>query len=241
VTDCDTIRGLIGADLLGGLDEGEERELREHLATCPDCAAQHARLTRVVPLLDLAGPPLPLLLPDGLEDRLVERTTSALPPVRSRRPWLQGRRWAAPALAGALAGAVATVLLLYGIGAIGGSSPRAPQATVVQLQPTEGSPAATAVVYVIDDKGTSTIAVRASGLPAPRPGDRYSVWLSTGHGSYSAGEIYVSAGGWATAILQSRAAIAPGTSIGILLTAASARGEPPRLLVQGEVPLGHNT
>ena len=41
---CDEIRPQLGAYVLGGLEPEEEREVREHLAHCPDCAREYAEL-----------------------------------------------------------------------------------------------------------------------------------------------------------------------------------------------------
>ena len=44
MTACDHIRFDIGGYVLGALEPAEAAAVREHLATCADCAAEHARL-----------------------------------------------------------------------------------------------------------------------------------------------------------------------------------------------------
>lgn len=47
---------LLAGDALGGLDASEHDQLRSHAATCPDCAADAARLDEVMVDLALAAP-----------------------------------------------------------------------------------------------------------------------------------------------------------------------------------------
>ena len=88
-------------------------------------------------------------------------------------------------------------------------------------------------MYVINQNGLATIALEAHGLPAPRPGEHYVVWLSGDHGSYAVGTIQVSKTGWATAILRSRRTAWPGTRISILATPGEHDMGGTRLLVRG--------
>jgi len=55
VKSCAEIRPLIGAHLLGALDDDETTVLFTHLAHCQECAAKHSRLSQLMPLIDLAG------------------------------------------------------------------------------------------------------------------------------------------------------------------------------------------
>ena len=54
---CDEIRPQLGAYVLGGLEPEEEREVREHLAHCPDCAREYAELAELPAKLDLIEAP----------------------------------------------------------------------------------------------------------------------------------------------------------------------------------------
>ena len=56
MNDCAEARALMGAQVLGVLDDDEARVLFVHLARCEECAAKHARLSPLVPLIDRAGP-----------------------------------------------------------------------------------------------------------------------------------------------------------------------------------------
>jgi anti-sigma factor RsiW len=232
VSECGEIRTLIGAHLLGGLDEDEERVLFAHLARCDECREKHDELARLVPLVERAGPiEESPALPEQTTDRLLAGMEEAASPPR--RGGETARRWA-PALAGVLVGVLGTLGVVAALGALGGSgsSPRA--ATSIRLDPTLEAPTAAAMVYVINQNNRATIALEAHGLPKPRPGEQYVVWLSGDHGSYVIGSLRVSAMGWATAILRVPHATWPGTHVSILATpGTNEMGRPARLLAQG--------
>jgi anti-sigma factor RsiW len=236
VRNCSEIRALIGTHLLGGLDDQEASALFAHLAECPECAAKHARLSQLVPLIDRAGPidERPDL-PEHAKERLLAGSAWAESPAPrwQSRPLAAFRRFA-PVLGGSLAGAGATLAVVAAFGGLSGSSsPAQRAATSVRLSPTLEAPTAAATVYVINHQGAATIALEASGLPAPRPGERYIVWLSGDHGSYAVGEIQVSRTGWATAILRSPHTTWPGTRISILATPRMSMTGRTRMLVRG--------
>jgi anti-sigma factor RsiW len=231
---CAEARGMIGADLLGALDDEERGALVAHLAHCQECAAKHARLAQLVPLIARAGPldDQPVL-PRQAEERLLAGTTSA--PRAGRRDWAR-RRWV-PAVGGALVGAavtlalVALVALLDGRG--GGTQSTPPPTMSLALSPTREAPTAGAMVYVINGNNRTTVALEAHGLPAPRPGQRYVVWVSGEYGSYALGTLQVSKSGWATAILKSGHSTWPGTRISILVTPGGSDVGGTRLLARG--------
>jgi anti-sigma factor RsiW len=230
VTGCAEARGLIGADLLGALDDEERDALVAHLAHCQECAAKHARLAQLVPLIDRAGPmDSEPALPDGAEERLLAATTAA--PRARRRRWTHPR-WV-PAVGGALVGAAVTLALVALLGGGSGQTPSPPAAMSLALSPTREAPTAAAMVYVINRENMTTVALEAHGLPAPRPGQHYVVWISGEYGSYALGTIQVNKSGWATAILKSGHSTWPGTHISILVTPGSSDMGGTRLLARG--------
>ena len=91
---------LISARLDGLLTEEEERELDEHLASCPDCRRARREMDTVHRML-LAASPLP---PEGLEDRILDDLPDQ---PRRRSPWMKK---AAP-----LAAAAVFLLAVVGI------------------------------------------------------------------------------------------------------------------------------
>ena len=223
---CAEARGSIGAHLLGALDDDETGALFAHMAHCQECAAKHARLSQLVPLIDRAGPGDDQLgLPGEAEERLLAGSAR-----RRRRP---GLRRHVPTLAGALAGAAAALAAVALLGGLGGSSPAPREAASVQLSPTLEAPSAAATAYVINKNGLSTIALEARGLPPPRAGERYLVWLSDDHRSYAIGTIEINKMGWGTAILRRHYATWPGTRISILAAPAKSMNGRARLLARG--------
>jgi hypothetical protein len=223
MTDCTEARAQLGAHLLGGLERSEADDLTAHLAVCPDCGASRARLAGVVELIDLAGPPEPPGVPGGFEERLIERATAAspaAPPRLQQRRSRLNRRSLGASVAVALAGAAAAVAIIAAVGELGGSSPPPAQIATIRLVPIGGASHAKAIVYVITKDGHTTLALEASGLPSPRHGKHFIVWLSGRGGSFSAGTIRVTKTGWATAILNSPHLASPGSTIELSIVPA---------------------
>jgi len=98
---------LIGAFVVGQLDEREAAGLRAHLEGCPVCRADVAELAPVAAVLPLADPALldsePAFPPDRLERRILAR-------VRAERRSRQRGRWLRWSAAGALAAGLAAIL-----------------------------------------------------------------------------------------------------------------------------------
>jgi Anti-sigma-K factor rskA/Putative zinc-finger len=239
MNDCHEERALLGAHLLGGLEDDETARLEAHLATCARCREERDRLASVVSLVTVAGPPDLAVLPEGFEDRLVAmagRTRSRPNRVLPNRRRRFGRGRLEFGLGGALVGAAATVALLFAFGGLGGSSPGQPAALTVDLSPTAQAPNAWAVVYLINGKSSSTMALEAHGLPRPGPDQHYEVWFSDRSGAYSVGTIQVTPSGWSSAVLHSPAIVRVGSLVDISLVSKSGRrGGAYRPLVEGTV------
>ena len=78
----------IGAFVLGALDTDAEKRVREHLATCQECAAAHSELAGIPGLLDLAvvtGATEDEPLPPAIEERLLDRFARERPERPSSR------------------------------------------------------------------------------------------------------------------------------------------------------------
>jgi anti-sigma factor RsiW len=235
--DCSESRLLLGAYTLGGLEEEQAAELRAHLATCTSCSEEHDRLARVVSMLDIAGPLESQPLPQGLEDRLVAQAVQAhASSTRQAHPGRSARSRLAPALVGAAVGAAVVVSLLAALGLLGASAPLQGPSSTAHLTATSQAPNASAVAYVITMNGTSTVALQAQGLPHARADEHYIVWVSSPHGSYSAGTIQVTPTGWATAILRFPRTVYPGSLIQISLVSTKSGNGAYRPLAQGTLP-----
>jgi hypothetical protein len=117
---CGQIREELGGYVLGALEPAEREAVAAHLARCPECAVEHARIAALPALLAHAdGLEIPTA-PHAVEERVLdeiarERGASR----RTRRPrrrwipsWVGGRALVAGALAGAVLGAGVTALVL---------------------------------------------------------------------------------------------------------------------------------
>ncbi|GHH45043.1 anti-sigma factor family protein [Lentzea cavernae] len=100
---------LLGAYVLGALDEQEVREMDEHLASCPDCARELDELRDMEAFLGEVPPEAMLDGPPEGGDLLLQRT---LRQVRSERGGVARRRQFA---IGAAAAVVAAVVLGAGV------------------------------------------------------------------------------------------------------------------------------
>ena len=100
MTGCDHVRPELGGYVLGALEPEEEAAVREHLATCSECAAEHASVAGLPRLLALAapmaeaGPPAPALEERVLDAIAGERPhRAAAPPPAAAAPRARaGRR-----------------------------------------------------------------------------------------------------------------------------------------------------
>lgn len=113
---------LLGAYVLGALDEQEVREMDQHLASCPDCARELDELRDMDAFLGEVPPEAVLDGPPEGGDLLLQRT---LRQVRAERGGVARRRQFA---LGAAAAVVAAVVLGAGVFVGKATSPDANQA-----------------------------------------------------------------------------------------------------------------
>ena len=116
---CAQLREDIAGYVLDALEPAERAAVTEHLAACPDCAAEHARLAALPALLARADgleiPDPPAAVEERLLDQIAQEGGAARRTRRPRRAlpgWLRGRGLVAGALAGAVLGAAATAFVL---------------------------------------------------------------------------------------------------------------------------------
>ena len=201
---CAHIRDELGGYLLDALEPEEREAVAAHLATCPACAAEHARLAGLPALLARAdGLEIPAP-PPAVEERLLdqvarERGFKRL--VRRRRlPQLtRGRTALAAALAGAALGAGATAIAVT---VAGDDAPPAAQYALV-LTGTEG---ASARAELKPGRGGTEVHMWVKGLP-PGSDAVYEVRCERSGWSASAGTFRADARGHAYVVLSTAARI----------------------------------
>jgi hypothetical protein len=189
----------IGAFILGALDTDGEKRVREHLATCPECAAAHAELAGIPGLLDLAvvtGATEDEPLPPAIEERLLDRFARERAARPARRRW---RPRLALGLSSALAGAaIAIAALLFGFNFQRNGGRPASQYRVA-FERTGTAPAnATARAGLRTSEAGTVVRLWVNNLPT---GDVYEVWCDAPGWSASAGTFRVDAKGDAYVIL----------------------------------------
>jgi hypothetical protein len=207
------VREELGAYVLGALEPEERETVAAHLAECPSCAAEHARLAGLPELLRPAeGLEIPAA-PSGVEERVLdhiaaERGTAAHG-GRLRRGWAgflrrhpltRGRAAIAAGLAGAVLGAGATALAV-GVGDEGAAT----QQAQYQLRLT-GNEGATARAQLTPGGNGTELHLWVRGLP-PGAEAVYEVKCERGDWSASAGTFRADAEGNAYAVLTTAARI----------------------------------
>ena len=197
MTGCDHVRPEIGGYVLGALEPDEAAAVREHLASCAECAAEHANLAGLPRLLALAapmaeaGPPAP-----ALEERVLDAIAGERP---RRAP--RGRRLLRPRVLLPAAAALAVVLVALVI-ALGGGEQRSPGFEVA-LRPVAGEAGSGRAVLRSADAGIK-MQLWVRGLP-PDPGIVYEVHCDAPGWSASAGTFRVDSRGRAYVVLNTAA------------------------------------
>ena len=198
MTGCDHVRPDIGAYVLGGLEPAEAAAVREHLASCSACAAEHASLAGLPGLLALAapiaeaGPPAP-----ALEERVLDAVAGERPRRAPRRLRLSRPRLLAGA--GVALAAIAAALVI----ALGGGEEAGPAGYEIALKPVAGAAASGRAQLASADGGT-TVHLWVEDLPAD-PGIVYEVLCDAPGWSASAGTFRADAHGRAYVVLTTAA------------------------------------
>jgi anti-sigma factor RsiW len=224
----------LGAYVLGALDPDERDVVAAHLAACPICAAEHARLSTLPAMLRPAeGLEIPAA-PAGVEERLLDRIAAergAKPPKAGLRGRLRSIRRArltrpraafAAALAGAALGAGVTAIVL-------GSGDDAAPTAQYALRLT-GATGASARAQLEPGRSGTQVHLWVKGLP-PGAEAVYEVRCERSGWSASAGTFRADARGRAHVVLTTAARIGEYERIRVIR-----RSDPPDAVVMsGEV------
>jgi anti-sigma factor RsiW len=170
----DRLQDDAGAYVLGALDPAEQAAFEGHLATCPECRDEVEQLRLAVDALPRSVEPFaaPPSLKRSLMGAVREDAKPARRPLLERFGFLGGLR---PQLA--LGAALLLVLgVLLGTQLSGGDEGN----RVIAAVPDRSRvPNASATVTVPGDKD-GPAQLRVTGLPAPKPGQVYEIWLKRG-------------------------------------------------------------
>jgi Putative zinc-finger len=201
---CAHVREELGGYVLGALEPAEREAVAAHLARCPACAAEHARLAGLPALLEHAdGLEIPAA-PPAVEERVLDQIAVARGAGRrARRPrrrwipgWARARTLLAGGLAGAALGAGVTALVLAE-----GEPAQPPGAYALVLR---GDGGASARAELAPGSGGTELHLWVEGLP---PGGEvvYEVLCERPGWSASAGTFRADADGNAYAVLTTAA------------------------------------
>jgi len=203
MTSCRDHRTDIGALILGGLEPHEEAAVREHLASCSECAAEHARLAGLPRLLALAapmgvdGPPAPA---PAVEERVLDAIAGERPHRAPRRAPRRRRPLRPRVLVPAVAALAAVVVAL--VIALGGGDEREPGFEVA-LRPVAGETGSGRALLASADAGIE-MRLWVRGLPHD-PGIVYEVLCDAPGWTASAGTFRADTDGRAYVVLNTAA------------------------------------
>jgi anti-sigma factor RsiW len=167
----------VGAYLLGALEPAEQAAFEGHLASCPSCRDEVEQLRMAVDALPRSVEPF--APPPSLKRSLMETVRSDAKP--QRRPFLERLGFLGgirPQLA--LGAAILLVLgVALGTQLSGGAGGRGGHRVIAAVPDRSRVPNASATVTLPSDKN-GPAQLRVTGLPAPRAGQVYEIWLKRG-------------------------------------------------------------
>ncbi|MEY9887350.1 hypothetical protein ABIA31_000979 [Catenulispora sp. MAP5-51] len=161
--DDEDLRMAVGALALGALDADEAREVRRHLADCPECQQEYASFVGVKRVMDigLVGAPMPETVPPE----------AAGQPGHSRRRRLFGTRTPAPFRAPrrqrimvAAGGSAAALVLVVG-GFWAGHGGTSSGSTNAEMLPAVTQSGVTAQISYQDHSWGTSVTAKMSGTP----------------------------------------------------------------------------
>lgn len=187
MSDHERLQEDAGAYLLGALEPAEHAAFERHLAGCPECRSEVEELRAAANALPRSVEPFPA--PASLKRSLMEavREDVAAEPSARRVPLRERLRLdrlftgIRPELAWVSAAFVLVVGIALGVagsllaGGDGGSDHRVVSAVVDRTRVANASATVT-----VPDEGGGPAQLRVTGLPKPRPGQVYEIWLKRG-------------------------------------------------------------
>ena len=163
----------VGAYLLGALEPAEQASFEGHLAGCPECRAEVEQLRVAADALPRSVEPF--APPPSLKRSLMEAVREDARPAREP---LLARLFAGIRPQFALAGAAVVLIVAIVVGTQlsgGGDGNRVVTAVIDRSR----IPDATATITLPKDQN-GPAQLRVTGMPAPRSGQVYEIWLKRG-------------------------------------------------------------
>jgi anti-sigma factor RsiW len=161
----------VGAYLLGALEPAEQAAFEGHLAGCPECRAEVEQLRAAADALPRSVEPF--APPPSLKRSLMAAVNED---ARPHREPLLARFFAGIRPQFALAGAAVLLIVAVVVGTQLGGSGDNGQRVVTAVVDRSRVPEATATLTL--DNGSGQL--RVTGMPRPRPGQVYEIWLKRG-------------------------------------------------------------
>jgi hypothetical protein len=216
-TACAECRTLVGGFVLGALEPDEAAAVRRHLAACPECAAEHARLAELPALLTMVGAEEsavehpPAALEEAVLDRFA-REHRADQGQRAHRPNPRARlaaivRPLRRPLPAAVAGALTAAAVAAAVFAIVPSDDPASKGRTygARLTGTPAESSARAYAKLTTSSSGTRVWLKVHGLRG-NPEDKYELWCVRDDGTkISAGTFRVDASGQAVVNLTTAA------------------------------------
>jgi anti-sigma factor RsiW len=176
VSEHDRLQDGVGAYLLGALDPADQAEFERHLAGCPECRSEVEELRVAADALPRSVEPF--APPPTLKRSLMEAVREDVKPARKpllERLGLFGARVPRLAIAGTAFALVVGVVLgtQLSTGDDGGHR------VIAAVPDRSRVPDASATVTVPDDRN-GPAQLRVTGLPSPKDGQVYEIWLKRG-------------------------------------------------------------
>ena len=171
----------VGAYLLGALEPAEQASFEGHMASCSECRAEVEELRVAADALPRSVEPF--AAPPSLKRSLMEAVREDLSP--ERRPLLERRgldrlfSGLRPQVALAAAALLLVVAVAVGTQLSGGGGGDGGNRVVTGMVDRSRVPDATATVTLPKDRN-GPAQLRVTGMPPPRPGQVYEIWLKRG-------------------------------------------------------------
>ncbi|MEA2440546.1 MAG: hypothetical protein QOH76_1970 [Thermoleophilaceae bacterium] len=242
---CEDCRTLLGGYVLHALEPSEAEAVRQHLAACSACAAEHGELMGIPPMLDVAGEveaPAehpPAALEEAVLDSFARRHPSqsaAEPPKRLRdRLATPFRRPLPAALAGAVAAAAVTAALIV----LPGTNEARGEEYQASLSGSPAAPGATASAQLRVFASGTHVRLSVRGLRGS-PDTVYELWCLRDDGAkVSAGTFRTDASGRADVSLTTAAVPGEYHRLGVERRSFSPGLKPGVGVMAGEIKYPH--